>query len=411
MKVAIIVESFPKLSETFVVNHIKGLIDEGAEVKIFAFYNLNEGRIHPVVNKYHLKSKTRYKPVEPLNKIGRSIKAIFLILRYIPQYPKAILQSINIFKLGKDAFRMHYLFEAATFFTKEKFDLVHCHFGNTAEKVALFQQWGLLNAPLVTSFHGYDLDDKSFRDSNEYLNLKKRVSVIISNSTYTQMRLIELGFDAKKIKILPVYFDTSYFKRKGSNSDSFFTILTVGRLVEFKGIEYSIKALSIVKKDMKIPFKYIIVGTGPLEEKLQMQIDELDLNDCIKLVGQKTQAEILELMENSDIFMLNGIMTNDGRVENQGLVIQEAQSMNLPVIVSDLGGVSEGMLNGISGFLLPPKDVNAIADKINYLYTHPEERMKMGIAGRKYVEDKYSISQSTQKLLGFYKTLLNDRHN
>jgi colanic acid/amylovoran biosynthesis glycosyltransferase len=406
LKVAVITESFPKLSETFIANHIKGLVDAGVEVKIFSFNDSGEDRMHPVIMEYRLREICQYKPAEPDNKLSRMLKAMALILRYFFQYPKAVLQSVNFFAHGLKALRFRYLFEIGTFFSKEKFDIIHCHFGPMGEKISLYQQWGVMKAPVITSFHGYDVDDISIRNKDNYRQLKKKGALYICNSAYTKRRMIELGFDEKKISILPVCFDTVFFSRKGDASADTFSIITVSRLVEFKGIEYSIKALALAKQEYNIPFTYTIVGTGPLRDHLQALIYELEMGDCIHLAGSKTQDEILALMNAAHIFLLTGILAKDGRQENQGLVIQEAQAMELPVIVSDVGGVSEGMVDGQTGFLLEQKNIQAVAERIFYLYTHPIDRKNMGIAGRRFVENRYSISHSTTETIKLYNTVL-----
>lgn len=406
MKVAVITESFPKLSETFVISHIIGLIDSGAEVYIFALNHLSEGKIHPVVLDYKLLDISTYSPELITGKFQRLIKGTGIVIKYIVKYPKAVLQSLNFFKFGKEALNLQRLFEVSTFFTEEQFDIIHCHFGTTAEKIAQYQKWGLLQAPLVTSFHGFDVDDPAIRIANRYDSLKERGALYISNSTYTKKRIVELGFDENKIKVLPVYFDTDYFKKKNLYSGTVFQLLTVGRLVEFKGIEFSIRALALINKKNEIPFHYTIVGAGPLREQLKSLIHELNMDNYIELVGNKTQDEILELMDSSDVFLLTGVSSTDGRVENQGLVIQEAQAMELPVIASDVGGIAEGMINYKTGFLVRQKDIESIAEKIIYLYLNPSERIRMGKAGRVFVQDKYSIPFSTKKLITYYQNLI-----
>ena len=406
MKVAIITESFPKLSETFIVNHITGLIDSDIEVHIFAFHHLLEGKVHPVVLDYKLLDNCTYSPELVNLKLHRLIKGIGLVIKNIFKYPKAVLQAVNFFKFGKDVFNLQRLFEVSTFFTKEKFDIIHCHFGTTAEKIALYQKWGVLRGTLVTSFHGFDVDDPAIRKANKYDNLREKGALFIANTIYTRNRVVELGFDEKKIRVLPVYFNTIYFKKKNLNISSDFKLITIGRLVEVKGIEFTIRALARVKEKNRIPFHYTVVGTGPLTEQLISLIHELNMEDYIELVGNKTQDEIIELMDASSVFLLTGISSTDGRVETQGLVIQEAQAMELPVIVSNIGGVAEGIVNEKTGFLVEQKDIECIAEKIIYLYLNPSERIRMGKAGRAFVEEKYSIPFSSKQLIKYYKNTI-----
>lgn len=408
MKVAVITESFPKLSETFVANHIKGLIDSGVQVQIFAFYRLDEQKVHPIIEEYNLASITRYKPIEPKNKFYRVFKAIYFLCTRILKFPSPLLHAINFFKYGVEAIKLHRLYEVLTFLGDEKYDIIHCHFGTTAEKIALYQTWGVLPGPLVTSFHGYDVDDSRTLKKLNYQILRNRGALYVSNSQYTKARLLDLGFNPHKIAVLPVCFDVMFFKKQLYTKGSSFNLVTIGRLVEFKGIEYSIRAVDLIMKKYNVDLKYTIVGSGPLQNQLEALIKQLNLENFIELTGNKTQSEIREIMDLSDVFLLTGIQSEDGRVENQGLAIQEAQAMELPVIVSDVGGVSEGMVPGKTGFLLPQKDIGAIAEKIMCLYHDPNKRKKMGIDGRKFVEEKYGIPFSSTKLINEYKKLLHE---
>jgi colanic acid/amylovoran biosynthesis glycosyltransferase len=403
IRVAVVTETFPKLSETFVVNHIRGLVDAGVEVDIYAFYRQPEGEpLHPVVAEYGLIARTVYKPFEPMPKGPRLWAAFSIILRNAGSFPLAIARSLNVFRYGKEALRMHRLFEAATFFTRHQYDVIHCHFGTTAEKLALFQEWGLLKAPLVTSFHGYELDDRQVVKPGMYVRLKDRGRLFIANSGYTRRRLLDFGFDEHLIRVMPVSLDTGFFQRKGSRPDKPFQLLTVGRLVEFKGIEFALRALALLWHRDGINFLYSIVGTGPLEAEIQTIVCELGIQSQVCMLGGRTQEEIRDLMETSHVFLLTGVKASDGRVENQGLVIQEAQAMELPVIVSDLGGAPEGMVDGETGFLVPEKDVEAIAHRIRLLYDDPKLCESMGRSGRKFVEDRYGTHDSTQRLLEEY---------
>ena len=403
MRVAVVTETFPKLSETFVVNHIRGLIDAGSEVDIYAFYRKPEGEpVHPVVSEYGLTARTTYKPSEPMPKGPRMRAAAGVLLKSVWSFPFAIAQALNFFRYGREALRLHRLFEAATFFTRRRYDVVHCHFGTTAEKLALFQEWGLLKAPLVTSFHGYELDDREVVRPNMYQRLKVRGALFIANSGYTRRRLLDFGFDEGRIQVLPVSLDVQFFQRKVAAKDKPFHLLTVGRLVEFKGIEFSLRALARLWHHDGINFLYSIVGTGPLEAELQSIIRELGLEEQVRMLGGRTQSEIRDLMEQAHVFLLTGVSASDGRVENQGLVIQEAQAMELPVVASDLGGVSEGLVDGETGYLVTERDIEGITRFIRLLHDDPERRGMMGRAGRAFVAASYGIPESTRQMFLAY---------
>lgn len=83
---------------------------------------------------------------------------------------------------------------------------------------------------------------------------------------------------------------------------------------------------------------------------------------------------MLEYYNKAHVFVLAGIQAQNGEIEAQGLVVQEAQSMELPLVVTDAGGIPEGMLPGVSGFVVPQKDPMAIAEKVRFLLENPDVR-------------------------------------
>jgi colanic acid/amylovoran biosynthesis glycosyltransferase len=106
-------------------------------------------------------------------------------------------------------------------------------------------------------------------------------------------------------------------------------------------------------------------------------------------------------MSESDIFVLPGIDDN-GRSENQGLVIQEAQAMELPVLVSNVGGMPEGLIDGESGFVVAEYDLEGFVQKIIWLSENADRRNSMGKAGRNFVQGKYDMVILTKKLIKIY---------
>ena len=104
MKIAFIVRTFPKISETFILNQITGIIDLGNDVEIFSFYNPGQKKIHPDIKTYDLMNKVHYMEV-PKNKIKRIFKVVNIIIKNFHNKPITILKSLNVFKYKKDAFK------------------------------------------------------------------------------------------------------------------------------------------------------------------------------------------------------------------------------------------------------------------------------------------------------------------
>ncbi len=184
-----------------------------------------------------------------------------------------------------------------------------------------------------------------------------------------------------------------------SNCD--INILFVGRLIQFKAPDLVIEIGKIIKEKDSLSFKIRIVGHGDMRPVLENMIKEYDLEKNIILSGPRTQEEIIPIFLESDIFLFPGI-TWQKRAENQGLVIQEAQAMQLPVIISDAGGMKEGVIDGVTGFVVPENDINVFVEKIKLLANDPGLRKRMGEAGRNFVVENYDINKLNEKLIQIY---------
>jgi colanic acid/amylovoran biosynthesis glycosyltransferase len=177
-------------------------------------------------------------------------------------------------------------------------------------------------------------------------------------------------------------------------------ILTVARLVELKGHQFAIRAIAEIRKHHP-SVHYDIVGDGPLRPELESLVQELGLGGIVTFHGARTSEEVRNMMATSHLFVLTSV-TADGGQEGQGLVIQEAQASGMPVIATEHGAFPEGLLPGRSGFLVPERDVAALADRLTDLITHPETWSELGREGRKYVEERYDIKQLNLELVSMY---------
>jgi len=410
MKIAFFVAAFPKLSETFILNQIIGLIDRGHEIDIYASSNPKEPKVHPEVIKYNLLSRTFYIN-KPNNKFIRIIKAVWLMLKNLHKEPFTIFRSLNVIKYGKDALSLTLLYSSVSFLNNKNYDIIHCHFGPMGNLAIKLMEIGAITGKIVTSFHGYDVHmwpSKFGRDI--YDNLFEKGDLFTVNTDYTSSTVIALGCKENKIVKIPVGLkpDSFPFEEKRLLKGKKINILTVARLVEKKGVEYSIKAVSKVMKEFD-NLRYYIVGNGNLRNKLEKLIEELHLSGKIKILGWKNKEEIKNLYKDSYIFILSSVTSKDGNMEGQGLVLQEAQACGLPVISTYHNGIPEGVLDKKSGFLVPERDVDALAEKLEYLINHPEVWGEMGKAGRKFVEEKYDINKLNDRLVEIYKKVINKK--
>ena len=191
---------------------------------------------------------------------------------------------------------------------------------------------------------------------------------------------------------------------KQSPENSAIKILTVARLTEKKGLEYSLKAIRhLLNKGFII--EYTIVGDGPLEKQLRDMAIELQLQHQVHFLGKADQNEIVTLYKQSHLFLLPSVTAFDGDQEGIPVVLMEAQACGLPVISTWHTGIPELVVDGVSGFLVPEKDVDALTEKLAYLIEHPELWPEMGRRGREIVQEHFDSDKLNHRLVEIYQSL------
>src|SRR5258706_88941 len=143
----------------------------------------------------------------------------------------------------------------------------------------------------------------------------------------------------------------------------------------------------------------------PLKESLRNLIHDLTLEQTVHLHGSLNSLGIEKLRDRSHIFVLASV-TIEGDQEGQGLALQEAQAAGLPVVATDHGALPEGISAGESGFLVPERDVSALAERLNFLVAHPEHWASIGFKGRVFAEKNFDIQKLNHKLGVIYETIL-----
>ena len=408
MKVALFLSNFPTLPETFILNQITGLIDLGVDIDIYASANPYEGKVHPQVKKYKLVERVSYSDsIAPLFK--RLTKGVKIVLKNFYKNPLAYTEAIKSRSL-RDLF---YVNNFLTNESKKSYDLIHAHYGSNGLIGAILKEAGVFRGKLITSFHGYDFSKLiNERGSETYKELFRIGDLFTANTNFTKGKLIELGCSKSKIVMLPVGMDINFFnfRERYLRDRSLVKLLTIARMVEKKGLEYAIKAVSRVAQKYS-NIEYNIIGDGILRSRLENLIKELGISDKINLLGWKTQEELKSLLQEAHIFILTSVTAGDGDMEGQGLVLQEAQAVGLPVLSTLHNGIPEGVIDGKSGFLVPERDVDALVKKLEYLIEHPELWPEMGRYGRKFVEERYDIQKLNQRLVKIYEAILTDDGN
>jgi colanic acid/amylovoran biosynthesis glycosyltransferase len=407
MKIALLAGGvFPSLSKTFIINQITELIDRGHEVDIYAGEPDTQNIVHPDVDKYNLWNRIYYDRL-PQNSLVRLLKTPGTLLANFYRNSTVILRSFNILKYGKQALSLRLFYQAIPYLSKQPYDIIHCHFGYNGLKGLALRELGVLQGKLIVTFHGVSMSkDIQEQGIQIYNKLFAKGDLFLPVSEHWKHQLIKLGCNEAKIIVHHMGIDLHNFAfiPRQQSPDGFTRLVSICRLVEKKGIEYAIRAVAKLART-KPNLEYKIIGDGLLKPKLQKLIDELNLSETVELLGWKQKTEVINILNNSDILLAPSITAPDGDREGIPVALMEAMAMGLPVISSLHSGIPELVKDGVSGFLVPERDVDGIAEKLNYLLEHPKIWSEMGRAGREIVQENYDIEQLNHRLLAIYQEL------
>lgn len=399
LRIAFVVDRFPSLSETFILNQITGLLEGGHTVDIFATHQARAAVVHADVERYGLVQRTR-NVVLPQNLLTRAVKGAGLLALHAPRHP-ALLRALNVARYGRSAIALHMLYTAIPFLTP--YDIVHCQYGTNGEAVgAVLKELGLQRR-LVTTFHGEDLRLAERRGAEPFRRLLRHGDCFIAISDYSRQRLLQLGVDPAKLVHHPVGIDGRLFHRIPQllNTGDDVVIITVARLVPEKGIQNGILAVARLLRDQPdLRLRYEIVGGGPLHGELKLLIGRLGLNEIVRLHGPQRQDTVFDLLRRSQIFLLPSI------AEVLPVALMEAQAMGLPAIATKVGGTGEIIVNEMSGFLVPPGDVDALAAKLRLLVDQPRLREELGQSGSRNILTHFDVNVLNDALVQIYQRVL-----
>lgn len=316
LKIAFITDIFPAVSETFIIDQIAGLIDRGIKVEIFSFRKGNKENITDKFLKYEMEGLVSYLEM-PGSKLKRLLLAIPNFLKILILNPLILFRVLNFKKYGRGALSLKLVFWVAPFVGK-KFDLIHCHFGRTANKYLIIRDILGHRQKFITTFYGYDVSMiPKLKGPHVYDRLKKECSLFFVMSENMKERVIALGFDEEKVLVHPVgiNLDEYEFRERRSAAGETVNIVSVGRFVEKKGFDDLLRSLAIVKKRSRRPFKCFIIGDGPLKWELINLRKDLRLEDVVDFKGYMKIQDIIKFFMNMHFFVQPSKTAKSGDME------------------------------------------------------------------------------------------------
>ena len=284
--------------------------------------------------------------------------------------------------------------------SKEGFDLIHTHLPTpwSADWSALVSK--IKGKPLVLTYHnnivGFGVAShlaNAYRKTMMKFVLSRVDSIIVTNKK--QLKFSPFLSDyIEKIKIIPPGVDTQKFKptKIEKEENSLFFLSVLDRFHEYKGLEYLLRALKIVKNEIK-DVKLTMGGGGELTEYYKRISNSLGLEDNVDFIGHIPESELVKQYNRSELFVLPSYSAEQ---EGFGIVLLEAMACGLPVITTEIVGLADEIEKEKAGLIIPSKNVDSLADAIIMALKNEKMGKNARILAGKY--DWHRIAEEISKL-------------
>jgi glycosyltransferase involved in cell wall biosynthesis len=396
MRLGYLYSRYPVISQTFCDAEMLALERRGVELAIGSihapFTSLRHG------HRSNLQSEVRYAPPPKV------VRLMGQLARRDGTWPAALVAEHEA-RYGP-AFKAEQRARNALFFAehfaRNGVAHFHVHFARHATHTALFVK---AISEIGFSFTAHAQDFMVDVGSDELLReMCREAAFVVAVSDYSRELLVQKCPDAAG-KIHRVYngIDIRKFNAGVRRSpDLGPRILSVGRLIEFKGFRNLIAACAELKK-RAIEFECEIIGEGPLREELQNAIIAAGLEGVVRLLGALAQEEVKSRLADCDVFALASIVSSEGASDILPTVILEAMATARPVVSTRLAAIPEIVRDGESGLLVSPGDVEGLANALQSLLRDPQLRARFSAAGRHIVEEKFDVDKSAAQLLKLFE--------
>lgn len=397
-----IVPTFPKSSETFIVSKFLGLLESGMDVHIvcqkseeteWKRFPQMQGRAD-LRNRVHVTAPTHSQlraafamPVVVGQSLARNMHQTSCYLRHGLQGIKRTYLDAELLRLQPD--------------------IIHFEFGALAVGRMYLKEW--LGCRIVVSFRGYDLNYSGLENSDHYREVWTEADALHLVSEYLWRQAQYRGCPLKKkYAVIPSAIDIAAFhpdKRLEANEvgtkNRPLRLLSVGRLEWVKGYEYAIEAVARLHQQGTV-CEYTIVGGGNYLEPIAFARHQFGLSDVVRLLGTQSRSEVFTQMQQADVFLHAAVS------EGFCNAVIEAQAMGLPVVCTDAGGLPENVLDGETGFVVPRRNPQAMAEKLAILARDPSLRQRMSEAGHLRASTHFRLQDQISAFVQLYSDIMSD---
>ncbi len=371
MRVGFVVDKFPSLSETFILDQVNGFLERGFEVGVICNENtLKQSSGNHTRNWQALSDNTVcwWGGLAPLRPFLRGLPAIFW---------DKISTAFDILFSQK----------------LQNFDVIIAHFGNNGLRVARVLKRKKPGAPLVTIFHGRDVG-RPMRDNSlwQYNVLFEQGALQLTVNDYFRNALLGAGAASAKVVVHHMGVRTNEIEYSWRSWDQgSMNFISVCRLTEKKGIEFALRALGELSNlNPHLDWSYTIIGGGELLDDLKQLAKDLDIADRVIFLGPRPHSEVKQRLREAHVFVLPSVTAHDGDVEGIPVSLMEAMAAGLTVVSTYHSGIPELIEDRKTGFLVPEKDPKSLAAKLAWIAANATECERIALAARRKIEADFN---------------------
>jgi glycosyltransferase involved in cell wall biosynthesis len=401
--VLFILKGYPRLSETFIAQEIRALETRGLDIRIASLRHPTDRTVHSIHRE--IRAPVAYLPEYLYQEPLRVLRA-WHHGRRLPGYRAARQAWLRDLRRDPSPNRIRRFGQALVLAHELPRDVawLHAHFIHTPGSVARYASL-LTGLRWSCSAHAKDIWTTPAWEKREKL---ASAAWAVTCTAQGRDHLATLAPTADRVQLLYHGLDFRRFgtpevapggrQRDGRDMADPVIILSVGRAVEKKGLGVVIKALA--ELPTTLAWRFLHVGGGPLLPMLKTRARELGIADRIEWLGAQPQDVVLQRYRDADLFVLASRIAADGDRDGLPNVLMEAQSQRLAVIATRAGAIPELVEPDVTGLLVEPDDVGALADGMKRLITDPARRDALAAAGLERVHRQFRFEVSIDALAG-----------
>ena len=382
---------YPRATDTFIQREVTGLRELGFDVNTYSVRRSPaEHDVGPLVASE--KARTRF--LLPANPLALAAANLVWLFRHPGRYFRTLALCLRTSPAGWRSllFQLFYFQEAlllASLLRRDRIDHLHNHLGDVSGTIALLAS-SLSDIPFSMTIHGPHI---FFEPSRWALGEKVRAArfvVCISQFCRSQLMLQSSPDDWHKLAIVHCGVDISQFAFKAPEGEAR-SILYVGRLASEKGLPVLLEAFRRLAASHPM-VRLRLVGDGPERQAMETLAVRLGIAERVDFLGYRDSAGVLRELQSVDAFVLPSF------AEGVPVSLMEAMSCGVPVIGTNVGGVSELIANGRSGLLVPASDTDSLVEALHRLVSEPGLRTALANAGRQAIENEFRLEDCVAQL-------------